>query len=260
MILAMKKNTPKSEVEKPVLTTGQNEPTAKAGAETTISKPETNDDQNTASDVVSLESIIQTTTDSAPLPNETAIDRIKQKENQEKESQENTPSGPGSNQKGKKRGPYKKKSEFHDPEKEKSPEDEQKEKDKRCYQTGAETIDALVMMAGGFLGPEWNWLPPIEVTGPNNSKMNFDERAQGQQAAGDLFVYYQWDKPTPYLAFIAFSVGFIARRSQMPETKKKVASWKEKIGMWWLKRKAKKEAQPVEKLRDLTAVSMRPEK
>jgi hypothetical protein len=211
---------------------------------------------------ISLDDVAIHTAESSPSPNETAIGRIA--ENDKKNSEEEKFSGKGSGQKGKTRGKYVKikdrpgyQSKIRDPRKEPTQEESQKAKDKECFESGRESITAIVMMTSGFLGPEWNWLPPREMQGPNNEIITWSEQEQGEKVIGDLFVYYGWGKPSPLLAVIAFAIGFVARRSQMPETKKKMESWKEKLAGWWAKRMVRKHAEKESK-REIHSVKINP--
>jgi len=168
---------------------------------------------NEATPTENLDSIAAHVAENAPTPNESAINH----------AQEEEKAGRGSNQTGKKRGPYKRPgsgtaTETTSPGKMSK---EAEEKYKRCYMAGAESIESLVQTATQLMGNEWNWRPPQEIRLPDGRMVKVSERERGQEVWGRAFAYKGWEGPSPMVSMFVFSLGFVASRLAMPETKKK---------------------------------------
>lgn len=182
--------------------------------------------------VETLDSIAATVDTAAPTPNEPAIAHTLEKQKAELD-------GRGKNQEGKKRGPYNK-----DEKKTKSivgkvsktkpdgtPLDA--EKAKRCYMAGVSSVDGLVQIGVQAFGYEWDYLPPEEkeviLPDGTKTKIKISERDQAHDVFGRAFVYKGWEGPSPLVSLFVFTVGFVLKRMNKPETKSKIKGFFQKL-------------------------------
>lgn len=116
------------------------------------------------------------------------------------------------------------------------------ERRSNCYRAGAQTADTVVLMLRSIFGPEWGYMPPRPIPG-TDPPIVYDERAELQRAYGETFEYYGWDRFPAWASMPIATMAFAAVRMQMPETQKRVATYKEKLAAWWAARKVRKETE-----------------
>ena len=92
-------------------------------------------------------------------------------------------------------------------------------------------------MTSGLLGPEWYWQEPRTIAMPNGQKIVYSERERGRDVFGNLYVYYQWEKPSPLMAVAFFTIGYAGTRLRNPDVKAKALGAFGKLKLWLHRKK-----------------------
>lgn len=91
----------------------------------------------------------------------------------------------------------------------------------KCRKCGEAVCDSLVMAGYTVFGPEWAYLPPIEIPDGQGGKIISDEKKRMREAYGDMFVEYGWDVIPPWIPVLACTGSYVATRFQMESVKER---------------------------------------
>ena len=97
-----------------------------------------------------------------------------------------------------------------------------------CKLVGRQCCDMLRLAGITFMGPEWEYLPP--VSNPQGVVI-YNEREVLYKAWEDCAVAYGWDYVPPWVGVLVATGSYVTLRLNMPQTKARIEKWS--MGKAW---------------------------